>query len=133
MEYKFFFFSLTKIFLCRLCYSSGYLCLCIVPIQLCDDKVEMSLPTSVLHCAILRLCIELDLFFANSTNQQMITEWKDFFCPAIGDATVVQFKHILKHSKLSVSIQNFSTVKFFVFRIIQHPLPYLLFLTFRKR
>ena len=81
--------------------------------QLCDDKVEMTLSTSVLHCAILRLCIELNMFFTSSTNQKMVTEWKDFFCPAIGDAAVIQFKHILKHSKKTIP---YSYIYFFIFR-----------------
>ena len=85
-----------------------YACVCLCPLknldvvtpsQLCDDKVEATLLTSVLHCATLRLCLEMDLFFASSSNQHMVTEWKDFFSPAIGDAVVVQFKHILKCSK----------------------------------
>lgn len=55
---------------------------------------------SILHCSILRLCLQLDSYFVTSTQQTLITEWKDFFSPAITDAVILQFKHILKHSEL---------------------------------
>ena len=67
--------------------------------QLFDDKVEINTPISVLHCSILRLCLQLDIHFVDSTQQSLITEWKDFFSPATTDAVILQFKHILKYSK----------------------------------
>jgi len=70
--------------------------------QLFDDKVKITTPVSILHCSILRLCLQLDIHFTNSTQQNLITEWKDFFSPAITDAIILQFKHILKHSKLPI-------------------------------
>ena len=68
-------------------------------LQLFDDKVEITVPISILHCAILRLCLQLDVHFVNSTHNNLITEWKDFFSPAITDAVILQFKHVLKNSK----------------------------------
>lgn len=69
-------------------------------LQLFDDKIQITPPISILHCSILRLCLQLDLYFVDCTQQSLVTEWRDFFSPAITNAVVLQFKYILKHSKL---------------------------------
>ena len=77
--------------------------------QLFDDKIKITPPISILHCSILRLCLQLDTHFLNSTQQNLITEWKDFFSPAVTDAVILQFKHILTHSKLAMYFLYFSS------------------------
>ena len=69
-------------------------------LQLFDDKVEITTPISILHCSLLRLCLQLDVHFVDSAQQNLNTEWKEFFSPAITEAVILQFKHILKYSKL---------------------------------
>ena len=76
-------------------------------LQLFDNKIKITPPISILHCSIIRLCHQLDVHFANCTQQNLVTEWKDFFCPAVTNAVILQFKHILKDSKLLLCFSYF--------------------------